>query len=102
VTVYQPALHYDHDGCSRCGHGTRLTTDQAAVTCGTCTLILAGPWGGGQPGREWADRQPHGTPAAARRHYRLGHKPLRWFCRTCSDAVARDRADRYAREKTAA
>jgi hypothetical protein len=32
------------------------------------------------------DRAPHGTEACARRHYRLGHKPLRQFCPVCAEA----------------
>ena len=36
-------------------------------------------------GWHWADTRPHGTIAAARRHYRHGEKP----CRSCLQAMAR-------------
>jgi hypothetical protein len=96
-----PKVHYDADGHARCHRpgATILTADRDAVTCSQCTAILAGTWGNypHQSGYQWADVKPHGTPAAARRHYRRGEKPLRRYCETCAQAQERDTADRYAR-----
>lgn len=45
----------------------------------------------GYPGTRWADVQPCGTPAAARRHQRRGEPP----CPSCLQAEARRWDDRH-------
>lgn len=93
------SIHYDRDGRARCGHprAADVTTDTAAVTCQTCAALLAGTWSLARARWEWADRKPHGTTAAYRRHFRLGEKP----CEPCRQAEARRHAD-YRAERTAA
>lgn len=96
------AIHFDRGGKPRCGTpwSTALTGDPAAVTCLKCAGIHAGTWATGwsRTGRVWADHKPHGTPAAARRHYRRG-EPL---CASCDQRVKRDRREHYWAGKAAA
>jgi len=47
---------------------------------------------------KWADVQPHGTPAAYRRHLRHGTSA----CESCLQAERRRAADRRLARKTAA
>lgn len=74
-----------------------VTTRRHLVTCEQCLKRMTGTW--------WprVDVAPHGTLAAARRHYRNGQMPLRWFCESCDQAVKRASKDRYqARKELAA
>jgi len=77
-----PRMHLDRDGRAACGTRftrgiPRLTGLATQVTCATC---VAKP-----SGYQWSDPQPHGTPAAYRRHYRHGEKP----CEACRQAENR-------------
>ena len=83
-------VHFDNGGKSRCGMGSQLTADRGDVTCRACGGILSGTWGT-QVSRPaawlYADRKPHGTRAAYRRHLRREGKPVR--CERCLAAERR-------------
>jgi len=53
-----------------------------------------------QPWEEWM-REPHGTLAAARRHYRAGEKPCR-ECREADAAAKRARVNPSGRTRSEA
>jgi hypothetical protein len=93
---WKPKVHFDDGGQSRCRMGRQLTADRDKVTCGTCDGILSGTWGtqvSRPSGYQWADVKPHGTAAAARRHYRHGTPP----CDSCRQHEKR-RGEDYRRD----
>jgi len=97
------AVHLDTGGRPRCGHpnAVYLSTGETEVTCLSCLLKLRGGNTLGLRHPDWQLR-PHGTSAAARRHYRRGEKPLRRYCETCAQYEERRQEDRRARVRRAA
>jgi hypothetical protein len=88
------AVHLDTGGRPRCGHprASRLTAEEAEVTCGACLHRMRGGNTLGFRHPDWQLR-PHGTAAAARRHYRRGERP----CESCRQYEARRNAGRRER-----
>lgn len=86
------AIHLDSGDGPRCGHRRAfyLDTDETRVTCGNCLAHMAGTY---HVGVRWADRQPCGTDAAVRWHYRHGEQP----CESCRQAQGRRSAAVWAR-----
>ena len=86
------AVHFDHDGRPRCGHGTRLAGSESGVTCLPCLALLDGTY---HIGTRWYDPKPCGTSAAYRRHKRHSER----VDEACRQANVRDTADRKARKR---
>lgn len=91
-------VHLDRDGRSRCGVGNaRVTADLDGVTCQNCRSLNAGIL---NVGRRTA-KEPCGTAAAYRRHYRKG-EPIDQACRAAETTrTAQARAARQQRQEAA-
>ena len=91
MTSPASALHLDTGSGPRCGHprAAYLTAEENAVTCGACLQRLAGGNTLGLRHPDWQLR-PHGTAAAARRHYRRGER----LCESCRQYEIRRHAQR--------
>jgi len=89
-------VHFDYGGRARCGNraARQFTADREQVTCRYCANLLDGTH---HVGVYHCDVEPHGTPAAARRHYRNGDRNLRFTCPPCWHAEHHKSAGRYAR-----
>ena len=92
-------VHLAAGGRPRCGHpGARSLTDsEAAVTCGGCLARMRGGNNLGLRHPDWQLR-PHGTAAAARRHYRRGER----LCESCRQYEIRRHAGRREQLRRAA
>jgi hypothetical protein len=92
-------VHWDIMGSPICGQESRneiqLTAEAAEVTCVKCSALMTGT--SYSSGWRKEDREPCGTLAAARWHYRNGEKPTE-AC-GCKGAMRRDTDRREQKKK---